>query len=1272
MALINWDEVETYEWKNHGSESLKGTFGRLSSQVISKAVEDIADTQPFLDYSSFLSYVSAFSIDTVANDDILRLERLGYGATRTTFKGKCSTRWGGTEIAIKRLNLEIPRTKSTFSANSHQLRQQMAETSLELRVLFNDLLRFHPNIVDLLAISWEELKDDPDDDPLSIRPLLLTELACQQHPTLEDYFTYASSNNEMISADSKVSLLCDVASGLSAVHTCGVVHGDIKPQNILIFQQQPEGPLIAKISDFGGCFVTEELERTDPEIGALTYNLAGTEYWNAPEAASRDDPDFGRETRDYYGLGLVAWYILFEEPPLGDESDSSETNRRRIADIKADPTRMEQLLKVKFEAHWRLAGRTKESMMELSSVTGFYERQEKLQTLIDTRQVFEAFNDGRSWTVRRADEDRQYCFLFVIAQFLRRDPSTRRQDNLMDDMRVFMNDTGIARSLKHVFLMQAWQTFWSSYEAKDFSIWHIATLFREGQKTVKDPLLSAPTRTASLAWRTPTKNLSSEYSNNFDMEGFEHLPVALKSTFLRELHRRLNLENGPSRINVLLGLAYCETLGYKGEERVNKLVHLIEAARLGSNVAKRGVLALLKIEEITVDIDPAEHLRWLYDILFSQMPGQEQFIEMMMKLKGEPQAHIRVLSRVFERECLQSKTVRKRALPTDYETDWAREAFESSRDGDLFRLKLVLEKDPGRVNDTSSHGFNLLHVAVEYGHPEVVQLLRNHYGMSIETPARDDILPTVIALRAHDLDTLAALLAQGADHESVLGAHTLRCIANYGGPRALRQISYFISLWTEVRTERADFPRKAYLDGQFSVREEKVPDDEPDFPPIFATILGDNLGTLWSLLEMGCSTGPITEFSSSSLAPIHVAANLRPLHLALLLHHGADPNLRTGDEDMLTALQVACVAHSIPRYLFPRVQLTSVLQQEGRQDKALGIQPEDYMDARIFTARILCKYGADVNAQDWVGRTALAHCMANQDALPIAMMLVDEYRADIQIKDFRGLSCLHRAVLHHADTTMIDFCLDRGVLVDDTDINNLTPLMMAVTANKTLDAVEALVSHGADLLATQSKGWTALDLAIKEEFEEAVKYLFHEVVKKGALMPVMANQKDLFHQTMLHRLVYRGESFFEKYITYFPIESVQGTVQQHDIVGWTLLHHAVLARNNLAIEWFLGHQAHINVEGWRKLRPLHLACGMDAEDIITLLKDAGANIWATDAKDRTPSDYTELATKDGTFWPALVEQCVRDGEMLAKLPQKQNLDKVERENRERARTRGGW
>lgn len=389
---IDFDELEVYEWKTY-KESLRSLSGRLSSHLLAEAVGAVNEGQPFLDYNSFLSYVAACRVDTVPNTELVRLERLGFGATRTVFRGTCPSRWNDKEVAIKRLNLEIPRTMSDVLMNAEELYQQLAEASLELRVLSNSLLRFHPNIVDLLAVSWEEVQDEPSDNgdrntsllSMSIRPLLIVELAYQQYPTLDEYVAFARSNNETISADMKVSLLSDVADALSAVHSCGVVHGDIKPQNILIFRNQ-DGSITAKLSDFGGCYASEEGNQIKSQAGTTVNGLAGTEYWNAPEAASREHPSFGRETRDYYSLGLVTFYLLFEDLPFGDDADGSASNLEKIARLKHNPLEMLQLVLEKFYSHWRLGG-SREALEALASVKPFYDRQEKFQELYKTKKV---------------------------------------------------------------------------------------------------------------------------------------------------------------------------------------------------------------------------------------------------------------------------------------------------------------------------------------------------------------------------------------------------------------------------------------------------------------------------------------------------------------------------------------------------------------------------------------------------------------------------------------------------------------------------------------------------------------------------------------------------------------------------------------------------------------------------------------------------------------------------------------------------------------------
>jgi hypothetical protein len=154
---------------------------------------------------------------------------------------------------------------------------------------------------------------------------------------------------------------------------------------------------------------------------------------------------------------------------------------------------------------------------------------------------------------------------------------------------------------------------------------------------------------------------------------------------------------------------------------------------------------------------------------------------------------------------------------------------------------------------------------------------------------------------------------------------------------------------------------------------------------------------------------------------------------------------------------------------------------------------------------------------------------------------------------------------------------------------------------------------------------------------------------------------------VLHRLVYREETFFSKYVAYFPVEVVQDLILEHAIVGFTLLHHAVLAHNSVALGFFLQHGADIDAKGWRELRAIHIAYGMADDTMRVLLEDAGANVNACDEDGRTPANYATLSIADSGFWATLVDRCLLDGDTLAKPPLNSELDRREQEARAQAR-----
>ncbi|MCE9576745.1 MAG: serine/threonine protein kinase [Deltaproteobacteria bacterium] len=106
------------------------------------------------------------------------------------------------------------------------------------------------------------------------------------------------------SRERAIHLLTQVGRGLDAAHAHGVIHRDIKPQN-LVWQPGPAGGTWT-IIDFGAA-------RGVDDGGTLTAgNLIGTPAYMAPEQAVHGRAD---ARADRYALGVVAFRVLTGELP---------------------------------------------------------------------------------------------------------------------------------------------------------------------------------------------------------------------------------------------------------------------------------------------------------------------------------------------------------------------------------------------------------------------------------------------------------------------------------------------------------------------------------------------------------------------------------------------------------------------------------------------------------------------------------------------------------------------------------------------------------------------------------------------------------------------------------------------------------------------------------------------------------------------------------------------------------------------------------------------
>jgi serine/threonine protein kinase/formylglycine-generating enzyme required for sulfatase activity len=120
--------------------------------------------------------------------------------------------------------------------------------------------------------------------------------------------------------DTVIDWLAQVASALDFAHASGIVHRDVKPDNIL--RRTSDGRLF--LADFG--LVFSHGDNDDPRLTA-TNTSVGTTYYMAPEQVDVSHGDITPVT-DIYALGIVAYELLTGHVPFtGSKQDIKEAHR---------------------------------------------------------------------------------------------------------------------------------------------------------------------------------------------------------------------------------------------------------------------------------------------------------------------------------------------------------------------------------------------------------------------------------------------------------------------------------------------------------------------------------------------------------------------------------------------------------------------------------------------------------------------------------------------------------------------------------------------------------------------------------------------------------------------------------------------------------------------------------------------------------------------------------------------------------------------------------
>jgi eukaryotic-like serine/threonine-protein kinase len=126
-------------------------------------------------------------------------------------------------------------------------------------------------------------------------------------------------------------VIAQASDALAAAHELGILHRDIKPDNIMV-SQRPDGTFVVKLVDFG---IARTMERGSQQVTRTGFAVGTPEYMS-PEQLAGDVLD---ARSDQYSLALVAFIALTGH----DAFPNSSSKESLIARLTSRPRRLDEV-----------------------------------------------------------------------------------------------------------------------------------------------------------------------------------------------------------------------------------------------------------------------------------------------------------------------------------------------------------------------------------------------------------------------------------------------------------------------------------------------------------------------------------------------------------------------------------------------------------------------------------------------------------------------------------------------------------------------------------------------------------------------------------------------------------------------------------------------------------------------------------------------------------------------------------------------------------------
>lgn len=220
-------------------------------------------------------------LQTIKNADLEEIRELGSGTYGTVYHGK----WKGSDVAIKRIKA------SCFEGRPSERERLIADFWKEASILSQ---LHHPNVVSFYGV----VQDGPNDTLATVTEFMVNGSLKQ----------VLRKKDRTVDRRKRLILAMDAAFGMEYLHEKGVVHFDLKCENLLVNMRDPHRP-VCKIGDMGLSKVKHQT--------LVSGGVRGTLPWMAPELLSGKS-GMVTDKIDVYSFGIVMWELLTGDEPYAD------------------------------------------------------------------------------------------------------------------------------------------------------------------------------------------------------------------------------------------------------------------------------------------------------------------------------------------------------------------------------------------------------------------------------------------------------------------------------------------------------------------------------------------------------------------------------------------------------------------------------------------------------------------------------------------------------------------------------------------------------------------------------------------------------------------------------------------------------------------------------------------------------------------------------------------------------------------------------------------